>query len=700
MVGGRGNDTAQLGSGDDLFIWNPGDGNDVVDGQTGFDTLDFRGANIAEKVSISANGSHALFTRDIASITMDLNAIERVQFEALGGVDNIVVNDLTGTGVKQVAIDLAASGGLPDGQQDTVMVNGTAGNNIIGVTVSGGVVTVSGLPEQVTINAADADDRLVVNSGAGNDVIDASMLPAAVMALTVDGGAGSDTIIGSQGADMLIGGDGNDKVVGGRGNDTAQLGAGNDLFTWNPGDGSDTVEGQAGTDTLDFVGSNASENIDLSANGGRLRLFRDVGNITLDVNGVEHVQVEAAGGADNIVVNDLTGTDVTQVAVNLAAAGAISGDGATDTVTINGTAGNDAINVTASGSVVTVAGLSAQVTIDHTDAGDQLTISGLAGNDVINAGNLPANLVHLTLNGSAGNDVLTGSQGNDTVIGGTGNDVAALGNGDDLFIWNPGDGSDVVDGQGGFDTLDFRGANINENVSVSANGSHVLFTRDIASITMDLNAVERVQFEALGGADNIVVSDLTGTGVKQVAIDLAATLGGAAGDGQADTVTVNGTAGNNTINVTAAGTVVTVSGLSAQVAVDHADAGDLLVINGGGGNDTINASTLPAGAMALTFVGGAGNDVLIGGGENDTFMFTFGEGGQDVVKGFQAHGASVQGDLVSLVGFADSSFAQAVADGHIAQSGADVVVSDGTNVVATLQNVALASLHANDFLFS
>ena len=58
-----------------------------------------------------------------------------------------------------------------------------------------------------------------------------------------------------------------------------------------------------------------------------------------------------------------------------------------------------------------------------------------------------------------------------------------------------------------------------------------LFTRDVASITMDLNGVERIQFNALGGADNITVNDLTGTDVKQVTINLAGTLGGSGGDG-------------------------------------------------------------------------------------------------------------------------------------------------------------------------
>ena len=106
--------------------------------------------------------------------------------------------------------------------------------------------------------------------------------------------------------------------IGGRGNDVALLGNGNDTFVWNPGDGSDVVEGQAGTDTLLFNGANVNENIDISANGSRARLIRDVGNVTMDLNGVEHIQLAALGGADTVTVNDLTGTDVTQVAIDLA----------------------------------------------------------------------------------------------------------------------------------------------------------------------------------------------------------------------------------------------------------------------------------------------------------------------------------------------------------------------------------------------
>ena len=133
----------------------------------------------------------------------------------------------------------------------------------------------------------------------------------------------------------------------------AFLGAGDDTFVWNPGDGSDTVEGQDGTDTLLFNGSNVNEKSTSRPTAGRVRFFRDVANITMDLNGVENIQFNALGGADNIAVNDLTGTDVKQVAIDLAAANSTSGDGQPDQVIVNGTAGDDVIKVTGNGGVVT-----------------------------------------------------------------------------------------------------------------------------------------------------------------------------------------------------------------------------------------------------------------------------------------------------------------------------------------------------------
>src|SRR5262249_4733930 len=303
------------------------------------------------------------------------------------------------------------------------------------------------------------------------------------------------------------GDDGNDTVIGGRGNDFASLGAGDDTFVWNPGDGSDTVEGQAGFDTLVFNGANINENIDISANGSRVRVFRYVANTTMDLNGIERIDFHALGGADNIVINDLSGTDLPAggVLVDLAGTlGGTAGDGALDTVTVNGTAGDDAIRLFSFNGGqfnggIGIIGPPARLVVTHQNATHPPIVHRRTRDDPTEspAGVGPPVPPHLHLRRRAG------SHGKDRVNGGTGNDLASLGAGNDTFVWNPGDGSDTVEGQAGFDTLLFNGANIAENIDISANGGRVRFFRDIATITMDLNGVERIDFHALGGADNI-----------------------------------------------------------------------------------------------------------------------------------------------------------------------------------------------------
>ena len=119
-----------LGAGDDTFVWNPGDGSDIIEGQDGSDTMLFNGANINEKIDISANGGRVRFTRDVAAITMDLGGVENIQFNALGGADAITVNDLTGTGAQRVNLDLGAN----DGAADTVVIDATGASDVITVT--------------------------------------------------------------------------------------------------------------------------------------------------------------------------------------------------------------------------------------------------------------------------------------------------------------------------------------------------------------------------------------------------------------------------------------------------------------------------------------------------------------------------------------------------------------------------------------
>ena len=636
IIGGRGNDMAFLGAGDDTFVWNPGDGSDTVEGQGGHDTLQFNGANVNENITLSANGSGCGKLTRRGQRVMDMNGVEQVNVAALGGADTLTVNDLSHTDVTGVNLDLAGTPGSGDGdgQADTVTVNGTAHADAVQITGSGTSYTVAGLPAIVAVQGSEgANDQLVVNALGGNDSITAAGLPASVVGLTVDGGAGNDRITGGDGNDVLMGGDGNDTIIGGRGNDVAFLGAGNDTFVWNPGDGSDTVEGQGGHDTLQFNGANVNENITLSANGSRAKLTRDVGNIVMDMIGVEQVNVAALGGADTLTVNDLSGTGVTDVNIDLASTpGSGTGDGQADTVIVNGTAAADSITISGAGSTAVVAGLSATVHVTHAEgANDSLHVNGLGGNDTINASRLHAGVIALRLDGGDGGDVLTGSAGNDLIVGGRGNDVAFMGAGDDTFVWNPGDGSDTVEGQGGHDTLQFNGANVSENITLSANGSRAKLTRDVGNIVMDMNGVEQVNVAALGGADTLTVNDLSHTDVTGVNLDLAGTPGSGVGDGQADTVIVNGTAGKDRIAVASNAGNADVLGLAARVHIAGAEAAnDRLIVNALAGDDVVDASGLAAGAIQLTADGGDGNDVLIGSAGNDTLL---GGAGNDLLNG-------------------------------------------------------------------
>src|SRR5213079_2410180 len=166
------------------------------------------------------------------------------------------------------------------------------------------------------------------------------------------------------------------------------------------------------------------------------------------------------------------------------------------------------------------------------DPTDSLSVNGRGGDDAVSATALATPSIALTVDAGTGADTIAGSRGvenllggdgNDVVDGNGGNDLALLGAGDDTFVWDPGDGSDTIEGQTGTDTLRFNGANVAERVGLSANRNRLEFVRDPGNVTMDTAGVERVDFNALGGADLVAVGDLSGTDVTSVNVDLAAT---------------------------------------------------------------------------------------------------------------------------------------------------------------------------------
>lgn len=603
LVGGAGNDQVFGDAGNDRLVWNPGDGTDLNEGGAESDTVQVNGDNTAEVFTATANGTRVRFDRISATpFFLDLNACE----------------------------------------------------------------------------------FLLLNANGGNDQFSATGNLAALIAITVDGGPGDDILLGSNGADVLIGGANNDFIDGNQGNDMIYLGDGDDTAQWDPGDGSDTIEGESGNDRLIFNGSNANENIALSANGTRTRLTRDVAAVVMDLNDLEMIEVKLFGGTDNLTVNDLAGTDVAKLTAHLAAANGM-GDGSLDNVFINGSPGPDNITASLSNGVLGVNGLAAVVLVDGFEtASDNVRLQGQDGDDVLDAsavsssgpvlvleggigndtvringgegdevftatangtrvrfdrispapffvdigtcellalnmnggndqfsatGNLAA-LISVRVDGGAGDDILLGSNGADTLLGGDnndfidgnqGNDTIFLGDGDDTFQWDPGDGSDVVEGQAGNDRIVFNGSATNEIFTFFANGSRLLFTRNIGAIALDAAGVEQFDLRALAGSDTVTVNDLTGLELKQVNIDLASSIGGSSGDAQADAITVNGTTMGDVMNVIANAGAVELSGLPAGVHITHSEGtNDSLVLNGLDGNDTFNIGSGVTSLINLT----------------------------------------------------------------------------------------------------
>ncbi len=217
---------------------------------------------------------------------------------------------------------------------------------------------------------------------------------------TIFGGSGNDTILGGSAAETIYGGPGNDFIDGNGGSDVAYMGSGDDTFRWDPGDGSDRIEGGSGRDTLLFNGSNGGETVDLSGNNGRFRFFRQPGNITMDTDGVEVSVFNALGGSDAVTVNDLTGTDVREVELNLdSGQGAGTGDGLADRVTVSGPANREKFIVTGAAHNVLVRGDGPEISLQAAEARDGLNINPADSDEKVDSSGLAAGTIQFSVNG-------------------------------------------------------------------------------------------------------------------------------------------------------------------------------------------------------------------------------------------------------------------------------------------------------------
>src|SRR4029079_18768042 len=190
-------------------------------------------------------------------------------------------------------------------------------------------------------------------AGDGNDTVLLDEALGALPRASLSGGGGDATLAGGSGADVFNGDAGNDLLLGKAGDDQLFGGAGNDTLT-----------GGAGTD-----------------------------------------QAFGQAGDDRMIWNPGDGTDP-----NEGAAGS-------DTVEVNGGNGAETFTVTPNGTRVRFDRLDpAPFSIDIGTT-ENLVLNANGGDDSFTGSNGLASLIHLTIDGGAGNDTLTGGDGNDPLLG-------------------------------------------------------------------------------------------------------------------------------------------------------------------------------------------------------------------------------------------------------------------------------------------
>jgi Ca2+-binding RTX toxin-like protein len=597
----------------------------------------------------------------------------------------------------------------------------------------GSTLDVAGIASRLGTNGADTvtwtETVAVIHSGEGND--------------TVTSGGFNDTLDGGAGDDTLKAGAGSDTLVGGIGSDILRGELGNDVYVFNRGDGPDLVFDDARVLQSYSYQQIAWQGWTTPADYyGRIVPMYGITSTVIAVDGGGGVGawvgykmaagtqvVRSDGGLDTllfgagIAASDLTvilfGNDLI-VGVADPNNPSVPFAQLTDKITLQGW--TDPLNRIetfkfADGSTLDVAGIAGRFGTNGADTitwnETAVTIHSGAGNDMVITG-----VFNDTIDGEADNDFLTSGAGNDTLIGGTGADTLKGDLGNDVYVFNRGDDADVV-----YDDVRVSQSYSYEQIAWQGWTTPAdYFGRVVPSygITKTVVAVDGgggvgawVGYKMIVGTQ-VVRSDggadvlSFGTGIS--ASDLSAALSGTdlivwIADPNnpsvpfaqlTDKITLQGwTDPLNRIETFkfADHSTLDVAGIVSRLGTDGADTvrwtETVAVIHSGEGNDTVTT-----GGFNDTLDGGAGNDTLTGGAGNDTFVFRFGSG-NDTISDFSA-GAGV-GDVIEIHDHVLADFNAVLA--AASSSGNDtVIVFDISNSI-TLHNVALSSLHQDDFRF-
>ncbi|WP_197410485.1 calcium-binding protein [Sphingopyxis sp. H081] len=616
LIGGAGDDHLSGGNDADTYVFNLGDGRDVI----------------------SDNGS----------------GVDRIEFGAGIGTADVIVT-LTNDG----ADFLLSIGGTTD-QIQIVGGNGSGAGNIIEEVhfANGAVWSRADMLQRATLPTA-SDDRFYGSSAAE----------------TIEGQAGDDSLWGNAGADRLIGGTGDDYLSGGTDSDTYvfNLGDGRDAIN-EGGSGTDKIEfgvGIAASDVIvtqlndgaDFLLSIAGTNDQIQIIGGN---GSGAGNIVEEVhfaNGTVWSRADILQRAtqptagDDLFHGSSTGETLEGQAgddslwgnagadrmIGGAGDDYLSGGTDSDTYVFNRGDGRDAIydngsgvdriefgaGISASDVIVTQMNDGADFLLSIIGTNDQIQVIGGnasgAGNtveevhfvdgtvwsltDILQRGTEPTggddrfygSTSGETLEGRAGNDSLWGNAGVDRLIGGTGDDYLSGGDGADSYIFNRGDGRDAVRDYGnGVDRIEFGPGIAASDIAVTQlnNGADFLL-----SIIGTQDRIQIVGGNAGGSGTIEEVRFLDGTVVTLA--DLKLLTSGTTIGGMAQPVTM----GDDEVIGASSGD--TIRAMGGDDALRGGAGSDTYVFRRGDGYDTIYDPMDAAATDILTLEGVNSTDVRV-----------------------------------------------------------------------------------------
>jgi trimeric autotransporter adhesin len=460
------------------------------------------------------------------------------------------------------------------------------------------------------------------------------------------GGAGDDRLYGMGGDDRLVGGAGNDRLEGGEGVDQYVVGEGRDTIQDSDGEGRIVWGGDDGfvIRGRDGVGNPASDWIKTNDTTYFDRQNNVVYYLVQNFDGTQTLSISSptrTNGTGGVRIENFHDGDL---GINLGAA-------PTQPVAQLITDGPDVYGQTA------------------LTYGLQHSVNGLAGNDLLSGGGEDDYLA-----GGAGDDVLIGELGNDILDGGDGNDFFIEGFFAASAIQEPLSPEEellaqaafirgqnwYVTREGSIYTLhyddvrlggDFVSPEAESDIVLAGNGNDVAWLgvgNDFADGGDDNDYIQGDQDHDVingGAGDDLIYGDHPdGYGNEQFVRNGNDVLSGDAGNdtviGNGGNDAITGGAGNDDLYGDNAERVNGSVSLTDQLTgADHIDAGDGDdIVHGGGGNDFILGGTGNDRIYGDNSIAGQeglyrnfdGNDEIHGGSGDDTIA---GMGGNDVLYG-------------------------------------------------------------------